>query len=49
MLLSLVGDVVMYIVSRDTQFGCKVSDILPIGAMENNVGNTILTAFKHAG
>ncbi len=42
MLLSLVGDVVMYIVSRDTQFDCIVTVLLPIGVVDVNVGNTIL-------
>ena len=41
MLPLLVGDVVMYIVSRETQFGCKVSVLLPIGVVDVNPGNTI--------
>ncbi len=41
MSLSLVGDVVMYIVSRDIQFDSKVIVLLPIGVVDMNAGNTI--------
>ncbi len=41
MLLSLVGDVVMYTVSRNPQFDSKVSVLLPIGVVDVNAGNTI--------
>ncbi len=41
MLPFLVGDVVMYIVSRDSQFCCEVSVLLPMVEVAMNPGNVI--------